>query len=57
MAGALDPGALALSLWVIAAGCFIASWVTGDRRLLGAGAAAMVLYITVAARRRTGPPT
>jgi hypothetical protein len=51
------PGALALWLWVIAAGCFIASWVTGDRRLLGAGAAAMVLYITVAARRRTGPPT
>jgi hypothetical protein len=47
------PKAVAIALWLISAACFIGSWVTGDRRLVTAGAAALVCYIVAVARRRT----
>jgi hypothetical protein len=46
------PRALSLALWAVGVACFIASWVTGDRRLLAAGAACLVLFIGGVARRR-----
>jgi len=50
------PAALSLVLWVLALVCFIASWMTGDRRQAAAGTTCLVLYIISVARRRTGPP-
>jgi DMSO reductase anchor subunit len=50
------PRVWSLLLWAVAVACFIASWVTGDRRLSAAGAACLVLYIGSVMRGRTGPP-
>ena len=51
------PRAVSLSLWAVAAACFVASLVTGDRRLVAAGAVCLVLFIAGVARRKMRPPS
>jgi hypothetical protein len=47
---------LTLSLWAGALACFVASWMTGERRFGAAGTTFLVCYIISAARLRRRAP-